>query len=208
MLVFGFGISMDVDNLSFAVLDRDQTPESRAYIQEFTGSRYFTEKRPITDYADLEHRLQDGDIKAAIEIPPGFGRDIKHGRPVWVAAWIDGAMPFRAETMRGYIAGHAPAYLVSNLEDDGQGRLAAPAKVERRFKYNQDFDSIFAMVPSRSPAACIVTRDPDGAWRLSERKSSARSPTFMSRQSRASNFCLANRSPTSPSPWSILASCS
>ena len=149
MLIFGFGISMDVDNLSFAVLDRDQTPESRAYIQEFTGSRYFTEKRPISDYADLEHRLQDGDIKAAIEIPPGFGRDIKHGRPVWVAAWIDGAMPFRAETMRGYIQGTHQNF-VSNLEAMNQVKAASLplAKVETRFLYNQDFDSVFAMVPS------------------------------------------------------------
>ena len=126
MLIFGFGISTDVDNLSFAVLDRDQTPESRAYIQEFTGSRYFTEKRPISDYADLDHRLQDGDIKAAIEIPPEFGRDIKRGRPVWVGAWIDGAMPFRAETIRGYIQGTHQKF-VSDLEamEPGQGRAAA-----------------------------------------------------------------------------------
>jgi ribosome-dependent ATPase len=149
MLIFGFGISMDVDNLSFAVLDRDQTPESRAYIQAFTGSRYFTEKRPISNYADLDHRLQSGDIKAAIEIPPGFGRDIKRGRPVWVGAWIDGAMPFRAETIRGYIQGTHQQF-VSDLEAMNQVK-AAPlplAKVETRFLYNQDFDSVYAMVPS------------------------------------------------------------
>ena len=150
MLIFGFGISTDVDNLSFAVLDRDQTPESRAYIREFTGSRYFTEKRPISDYADLDHRLQDGDIKAAIEIPPNFGRDIKGGRPVWVGAWIDGAMPFRAETIRGYIQGTHQKF-VSDLEATDQVKAAAAppvAKVETRFLYNQDFDSVYAMVPS------------------------------------------------------------
>lgn len=148
MLIFGFGISTDVDNLSFAVLDRDQTPESRAYIQEFTGSRYFTEKRPISDYAELEHRLQDSDIKAAIEIAPGFGRDIKRGRPVWVGAWIDGAMPFRAETIRGYIQGTHQKF-VSDLEAMNQVKAAPPplAKVETRFLYNQDFDSVYAMVP-------------------------------------------------------------
>ncbi len=149
MLIFGFGISTDVDNLSFAVLDRDQTPESRAYIQEFTGSRYFTEKRPISDYADLDHRLRNGNIKAAIEIPPDFGRDIKRGRPVWVGAWIDGAMPFRAETIRGYIQGTHQKF-VSDLEAVNQvkGAPLPAAKVETRFLYNQDFESIYAMVPS------------------------------------------------------------
>ena len=107
MLVFGFGVSTDVNNLSFAVLDHDQSPESRAYLEELRGSTYFIEKPPLADYAELETRLRSGNIKAAIEIPPGFGRDIKRGRPVWVGAWVDGAMPFRAETIRGYLQGDA-----------------------------------------------------------------------------------------------------
>ena len=97
MLVFGFGISTDVNNLSFAVLDRDQSPESRAYLEELRGSTYFVERAPLADYADLDKRLESGDIKTAIEIPPNFGRDIKRGRPVWVGAWVDGSMPFRAD---------------------------------------------------------------------------------------------------------------
>ena len=70
MLVFGFGISTDVNNLSFAVLDRDQSPESRAYLEELRGSTYFVEKAPLANYAELDKRLKSGDIKAAIEIPP------------------------------------------------------------------------------------------------------------------------------------------
>ncbi len=86
MLVFGFGVSTDVNNLSFAVLDRDQSPESRAYLEELRGSSYFMEKAPLADYAELDNRLKSGDISAAIEIPPSFGNDIKRGRPVWVSA--------------------------------------------------------------------------------------------------------------------------
>jgi ribosome-dependent ATPase len=81
MLAFGFGISTDVNNLSFVVPDHDQTHESRAYLEELRGSTYFVEKAPLADYADLDNRLKSGDIKAAIEIPPGFGRDIERGRP-------------------------------------------------------------------------------------------------------------------------------
>ncbi len=149
MLIFGFGITTDVDNSPFAVLDRDQTPESRAYIQQFTGSRYFTEKQPIKDYADLEHRLEDGEIGAAIELPPGFGRDIKRGRPVWVGAWIDGAVPFRAETIRGYIEGTHQKFL-SELEARNNVTAASQpiVKVKTRFLYNQNFDSVYAMVPA------------------------------------------------------------
>jgi ribosome-dependent ATPase len=149
MLIFGFGISTDVNNLSIAVLDRDQSPESRAYIREFTGSRYFTERAAIVSYDDIDRRMRNGDIKAAIEVPPRFGSDIKHGRPVSVAAWIDGAMPFRAETIRGYIQGTHQQFL-SELQTANQAKsMPLPvAKIETRFLYNQDFASIYAMVPS------------------------------------------------------------
>ena len=148
MLVFGFGISTDVNNLSFAVLDRDQSHESRAYLEELRGSSYFVERPPLANYAELDKRLQSGNIKAAIEIPPGFGRDIKRGRPAWVGAWVDGAMPFRAETMRGYLQGMHQLYLADPAMKTTVPAVKPPAKIEIRFKYNQDFDSIYAMVPS------------------------------------------------------------
>jgi ribosome-dependent ATPase len=148
MLVFGFGVTTDVNNLTFAVLDRDNSPESLAYLEELRGSTYFIEKPPLADYADLENRLKSGAIKAAIEIPPDFGRDINRGRPAWVGAWVDGAMPFRAETIRGYLQSMHALYLT---DPTVKTTLPAPpslADIELRFKYNQDFDSIYAMVPA------------------------------------------------------------
>jgi ribosome-dependent ATPase len=148
MLVFGFGISTDVNNLSFAVLDRDQSHESRAYLEEMRGSPYFLEKPTLTDYADLERRLENGDISAGVEIPPGFGRDIARRRPVWVAAWVDGARPFVAQTIRGYLQGMHQLYLADPAVKTSLGTSPPSADMEIRFKYNQDFDSIYAMVPS------------------------------------------------------------
>jgi ribosome-dependent ATPase len=148
MVVMGAGISTDVDNLSFAVLDHDKTPESRAYLEELRGSRYFSEKPPIKDYGDLERRLQSGDIRAAIEIPPDFGRDIKKGVPTSVGAWIDGSMPFRAETIHGYLQAIQQQYLSALATKEGVSvSQAQPATIETRFAYNQDFYSIYAMMP-------------------------------------------------------------
>ena len=148
MVVFGLGISTDVNNLTFAVLDQDQSPESRAYLEELRGSTYFIEKPPIRSYAEFDQRLKAGDIWVGIEIPPGFGRDIKRGRPAWVSAWVDGAMPFRAETIRGYLMGMHQLYLTDPAVKTTVPTSAVPADIEIRFKYNQDFDSIYAMVPS------------------------------------------------------------
>jgi ribosome-dependent ATPase len=148
MLVFGFGVSTDVNNLTFGVLDRDQSSESRAYLEELRGSAYFIEKPPIVDYNDLEERLRSGDVQAGIEIPPGFGRDIKRGRPVWVSATVDGAMPFRAQTIRGYLQAMHQLYLTDPAVTTTVPSSAPPADIEIRYKYNQDFDSIYAMVPA------------------------------------------------------------
>jgi len=148
MLVFGFGISTDVNNLSFAVLDHDQSHESRAYLEELRGSSYFVERPPLADYADLEKRLQSGAIKAAIEIPPDFGRDIERGRPAWVGAWVDGAMPFRAETIHGYLQAMHQLYLTDPAVKTTAPEANPPANIELRFKYNQNFESIYAMVPA------------------------------------------------------------
>ncbi|HYM72869.1 MAG TPA: ribosome-associated ATPase/putative transporter RbbA [Stellaceae bacterium] len=147
MVIFGFGISTDVNNLSFAALDRDQSHESRAYLEELRGSPYFVEKPPLASYADLEKRLQNGDIRAGIEIPPGFGRDIARGRPVSVGAWVDGAMPFRAQTIRGYLQGMHELYLSDPAVKTTQPMPPPPADIEIRYKYNQDFNSVYAMVP-------------------------------------------------------------
>jgi ribosome-dependent ATPase len=149
MLVFGYGITFDVENLSYAVLDLDQTPESRAYQEEFAGSRYFQQRPPLQDQNDIDYRLRSGDIMLAIEIPPGFGKDLVGGHRPEIAAWIDGAMPFRAETVRGYVEGIHLRYL-TELATQTHRRPPSPAaaEIEPRYRYNQDFKSAFAMVPS------------------------------------------------------------
>ena len=83
-----------------------------------------------------------------------------------VGAWIDGAMPFRAETIRGYIAGHASALSRrSRLAiTAGQAGSLPAAIVETRFRYNQDFESVYAMVPSTIALLLVlIPGDPDGA---------------------------------------------
>ncbi|HHE5675579.1 TPA: ribosome-associated ATPase/putative transporter RbbA, partial [Klebsiella pneumoniae] len=76
MFIMGYGISMDVEDLRFAVLDRDQTLSSQGWSQNIAGSRYFIEQAPLRSYDELDRRMRDGELAVAIEIPPNFGRDI------------------------------------------------------------------------------------------------------------------------------------
>ncbi len=149
MLVFGYGITFDVEDLSYATLDRDQTPESRTYLEGLAGSRYFRERPPLKSHAEMDERLKSGDISLAVEIPPGFGKDLLRGRTPEVAAWIDGAMPFRAETIRGYLEGLHLAYIAELYRRKyGTELTLLPADIVSRYRYNQAFKSIYAIVPS------------------------------------------------------------
>lgn len=149
MIILGFGISLDVEDLAFATLDQDNTAQSRAYLEAYRGSRYFAEREPLKDTQDLHARLQRADIKLAIEIPAGFGRDLYAGRHPEVAVWLDGGSPFRAETSRGYVqAVHQES--LQRLRDEGSAAvpaLAQPARLETRFRYNQDVISVNAIGP-------------------------------------------------------------
>ena len=157
MLVLGYGITMDVEDLSYAVLDHDQTSISRDYSLSLSGSRYFKEHRPLQDYAELDQRMRAGEISLAIEIPPGFGRDVLRGRPVQVGAWIDGAMPQRAETVRGYVQGIHQTWLSQRFREAlGAAAVTPLATVETRFRYNPDVRSLPAMVPAVIPLLLML----------------------------------------------------
>ena len=156
MFVIGFGISMDVEDLRFAVLDGDRTSLSRDYASGLSGSRYFTERPPLSDHADIDRRMRSGEIALAIEIPPGFARDLLRGTPVSVGAWIDGAMPARGETIAGYVQGMHQHWLGQRALERGQVVSAAPASVETRFRYNPDVRSLQAMVPAVIPLLLLM----------------------------------------------------
>ncbi|SHG61899.1 ribosome-associated ATPase/putative transporter RbbA [Bradyrhizobium erythrophlei] len=157
MFVMGYGINMDVENLAFAVMDRDETTISRDYILQISGSRYFTEMPPITDYDDLDRRMRSGELSLAIEIPPGFGRDVAHGRNVQIGAWIDGAMPSRAETVKGYVQAMHSQWLTQRAQQlYGNAATAGDFQLAIRYRYNPDIKSIVAMAPAVIPILLLI----------------------------------------------------
>lgn len=158
MFIMGYGISMDVEDLTFAVLDRDQTTLSQKYTLNLAGSRYFIEKPPIKDYADLDRRMRSNEVVLALEIPPGFARDLKQGKNVQIGAWIDGANPQRAETVQGYVLGMHQGWL-STMATERLGidpASTVPASIQTRFRYNPDVKSLPAMVPAVIPLLLLM----------------------------------------------------
>ncbi|MDD5304657.1 MAG: ribosome-associated ATPase/putative transporter RbbA [Elusimicrobia bacterium] len=155
MIVLGYGINMDVENLPFAVLDRDRTTLSRDYALNLSGSRYFAERAPIRDDADMDRRLRNGELSLALEIPPGFAEDAARGRSAHIGAWLDGAMPMRAETAGGYVQGMHAHWLMTRARQ-GPGPAAERFRIETRYRYNPDVKSLPAMVPAVIPLLLLL----------------------------------------------------
>ncbi|MCY1513905.1 Ribosome-associated ATPase [compost metagenome] len=147
---------MDVEDLRYAVMDRDQTGLSQNYSLNLAGSRYFIERPPIQDYADMDARMRSGELSLAIEIPQGFARDVQRGASAQIGVWIDGAMPQRAETIRGYVMGMHQGWLMQQARERLGASATLPVSIETRFRYNPDVRSLPAMVPAVIPLLLLM----------------------------------------------------
>ena len=161
MIIIGYGITLDVEHLKFAALDRDQTTMSREYVINIAGSsRYFIERRPVANYQELDRRMRSGELSMVVELPPHFGRDVEHWsdgkNPVKIGIWIDGAMPQRAETIRGYVQGMHLNWLNQVARYRGGQPVTTPATVELRYRYNPNVESVMAIVPATIPILLLL----------------------------------------------------
>ena len=147
MTAITWGVSFDIKNLTYAVLDHDHSAESRAIIEPLAGSRYFNELPPLTDESQLLDRLASREAKLTIDIPPDFGRDLLRERHPEIHYHIDGAESFNAANINAYI----PAILAAYTREQARARgitLPPPAaSLEPRYAYNQDFKSVNAIAP-------------------------------------------------------------
>ncbi|MGD9503332.1 MAG: ABC transporter permease [Syntrophobacteraceae bacterium] len=157
MIIFGFGLSFDVENVPLAIVDYDGSAMSRDYTYQYTTSRYFDFQGMVRDERDLVPLITDKNVRAAIVIPEKFQENLLAGRPVSVQTLIDGAFPFRAQTIKGYVMGINSAYSAGLLADylaqkKGMSRERAlemlqPLTLEVRHLYNQGLESDWSMAP-------------------------------------------------------------
>lgn len=157
MLLFGFGLSLDVEHLPFAVVDYDRSAASRDYAYRFISSRYFDFKGYAGDARALDSLLADNRIRMALVIPERFAEHLARGEPAPVQVLIDGTFPMRAQTTQGYVVAINSAVSLDNMAralSAGRGipldearRRVQPVKLEVRYLYNQSVKSIWSLAP-------------------------------------------------------------
>ncbi|AKI03301.1 ABC-type multidrug transport system, ATPase component (plasmid) [Hoeflea sp. IMCC20628] len=161
LLIMSFGISQEVRNIPFASLDQDRSPESRAYLSAFEDSHWFLTREPILDSNALKQRMISGELTLALQIPPGFGADLRRGMETEVAALIDGTDTTRAGTVESYVQGNH----TSVLADAGGAAPAlamlaqpnsGPVQMIPRFRYNPAMESLPSIGPSIPPLLLLL----------------------------------------------------
>jgi ribosome-dependent ATPase len=151
LFILTYGIAPDVENLRFAAFDLDQTPQSRAYLSNLKGSRYFNRQSPANSSEELHKRLVARDINFSIEIPNGFGRKIKKQSKSSVLITIDGANPSQAASIESYIVSAHNDFTESlSTKKTGSIDLISP-----RFRYNPTLENINAIAPA-IPALLLI----------------------------------------------------
>lgn len=157
MVTAAYSVSFDVKNVQMAVLDRDQSMESRQLAEYFTASRYFTLTAQLTSSAEIDRVLQSSQARLVVDIPPHFGRDLLRGQQPKIGFYVDGTMPFLAENIKGFVVGIVSDYGRDRLRESGLPlSLVPPVEVAPRFVYNQDFKSIYAFTPGMIMMAMML----------------------------------------------------
>ncbi len=150
-IVFGYGISLDVEHMPFAYIDQDHSQLSTRLVEKFTG-RYFELREELLDPGEADRLLTDGSLRAVLVIPPGFSRKIYRGEAADVQFLIDGGYPYRALTVKGYAEATVAAFnreiMEKRLARSGySGRPLQPVRTETRYFFNESLRSSYALVP-------------------------------------------------------------
>lgn len=150
-IVFGYGISLDVEHMPFAYIDQDHSQQSARLVEKFKG-RYFELREELFDPAEADRLLTNGSLRAVLIIPPDFSRKIYRGDTADVQFLIDGGYPYRALTVKGYAEATMAAFnreiIEKKLIRSGySGQLPQPIKAETRYFFNESLQSSYALIP-------------------------------------------------------------
>ncbi|CAE6710557.1 MAG: ABC transporter permease [Nitrospira sp.] len=158
LVVFGYGLNLDVEDIPFAVLDRDHSELSRDYLQRFIQSRYFSFQGYADEERALGRLLTDTKIRAAIIVPERFQEQLVAGEPVAVQTLLDGTFPLHTDIAKGYVIAINQAFTedrlieylrgARGLTDEQAAVLVRPLSVEVRYLYNEEVRSTWSMVPA------------------------------------------------------------
>lgn len=150
LLIFGYVVATDVDNITLAVCDYSHSAESRAYVEQLEQSRYFRVRATCAGVHDIDRLLDHGTVRVALVIPPDFAAQLKRGSAQVMAA-LDGTNSNTAMIAAGYLEQATMDQAIDVVVPGGGGQalIAEPPRVtaEPRVWFNPELRSVKFMVP-------------------------------------------------------------
>jgi len=151
VLLFGYGVSLDLKHLPVYVWDRDGSQQSQDLLKRFQASDYFDVVRVVSDYPTLVRAIDDGRAKMGVVIPWDFSRRLHDGRTAQVQALVDASDDNTANVLIGYsqalVQGYSSQVQLDWLRKRGQSGQLAPLSVDTRTWYNEDLESSAFIIP-------------------------------------------------------------
>jgi ABC-2 type transport system permease protein/ribosome-dependent ATPase len=157
MLVFGYGMSQDVDNVPFVIVDYDHSPMSRDYAYHYIASRYFRFQGYARSEREADNRMAHGDIRFILVLPERFQERLASGRSVAVQSLLDGTFTVPCRTIKGYVeavSSEASAEIqmeyvarYAGIPSERARDMAQPLNIEIRYLYNQEMRTIWTVAP-------------------------------------------------------------
>jgi ABC-2 type transport system permease protein len=152
-IIFGYAVNMDVKNIPTAVLDRDNSPESRDLMAVMNSSGYFKTTSRVERYEQAGALLDRGTVRVALVIGHGFAGELRAGRSAEVQVLLDGSDSNTAGVITGYLGRLALAYNTRLQADYAARHLGMPPRIGRvelvsRSWFNDNLESPPFYVPA------------------------------------------------------------
>jgi ABC-2 type transport system permease protein len=129
MILFGYALSLDVDDIPLGVWDQDGSPQSRDLIDRMTSSGYFRLEFKTNSYEKIREAVDNNYVTIGLIIPHDFSRKLKKGRNTTVQAVVDGSDSTRAGLCIAYIE-----TIIATFDADFRQAALVWQAVERRVK--------------------------------------------------------------------------
>ena len=151
LILYGYGISTDIRNIPMVILDEDRSPTSRAFISDFTSSRFFMVQQYALKLTDIDREMDSGRAKVALVIPPDFGKRLAQMNQVPVLIAVDGSEPNTANAAISYVstivADYSRQVVIEQLRERIPLSQLQPIDLRPRIWYNPELKSINFIVP-------------------------------------------------------------
>jgi len=151
MLLFGYAVTLDVKNVSMAVLDRDQSQESFSFIYRFSASPYFSLRLFVEDEREMKRLIDEGEVKMGLILPWDFSKQVKAGKKASVQVLLDGSDSNTANLVLSYVQAVSRQYTqektILKMEKLGRERLNLPLEGRTRVWFNEELESKYYFIP-------------------------------------------------------------